>query len=515
MLPSRIKRNGQGLLENQLRIEMRIKRFFGTLECFFGNKWFPLLLVPIAAGFLLLYSFSTSPLHLENEGCDCVIFKTMGLAILQGKVPYVDLFDHKGPFLYFINALGQWMIPGRNGILVLQLISLSITLVFLFKMARLFVNNVLSFVWLMVSLCIMGAFYNEGNLTEEWNLPYVVIPLFLSLKYITVNPEEQHPSKYSVVYGLCFGLAFFIRPNDAVAQVGGVMTGLTLWMIYRKQYRNAIQNAALFMAGFLIVALPFVAWFAAHGALKELYYGLIQFNSLYSGGVSRMIWTVAGKPKIKFFMFFVALAILVFNTKHRRVLYVLVPVLAFIAIMTGERLIPHYFIVTIPFFMLFFVFLCLQQNKSLVVCSIAVLLASQIDTLRTARKMVVSTTKQAVQVIKNGQEEPAFYKESDRLLAMIPEESRNHIWNYNLDFRLSMLWHQGLVQSNKVPLYSMYYIDNKLKVEDDLKQHEPDYILLLPSNTIDSLDMDFINRCYTLVGTTDTVVCDVYLYKKK
>ena len=51
---------------------------------------------------LLLFAISVSPISLF-EGYDSCVFKQMGLAILQGKTPYVDLFDHKGPLIYFYN----------------------------------------------------------------------------------------------------------------------------------------------------------------------------------------------------------------------------------------------------------------------------------------------------------------------------------------------------------------------------------------------------------------------------
>ena len=54
--------------------------------------------------FLLIFSWSTSPLY-QTYGGDSPFFQIIGLGITQGKVPYVDLFDHKGPVPFFMNAL--------------------------------------------------------------------------------------------------------------------------------------------------------------------------------------------------------------------------------------------------------------------------------------------------------------------------------------------------------------------------------------------------------------------------
>ena len=92
------------------------------------SKFFNILLmVLVAFAFLLLYSFSTSPLYV-NEGMDSCVFKTIGLGILNGKVPYVDIFDHKGPLLYIIEFVGD-ALAGFGGIWIIELVLIFVTLV--------------------------------------------------------------------------------------------------------------------------------------------------------------------------------------------------------------------------------------------------------------------------------------------------------------------------------------------------------------------------------------------------
>lgn len=491
-----------------------MKKLYCFLERICSNRWFPLLFIPIAVCFLLLYSATTSPLYLD-EGCDSVIFKTMGLAILQGKIPYVDIFDHKGPVLYLINAMGQWMIPGRYGIFAFQVFSLSMALFFLFKISRLFLKGFLSFVWLIVSLCILGVFFEGGNLTEEWNLPYLVIPLYYAMAYFSKNTEQRFPIYYCLIFGLCFGIAFFIRPNDAVAQIGGVMVGIAMWLMYKKQYGSLLRGIVYFALGFVIIAFPIVAWFGINGALGDLYYGLLQFNAKYSEGILSLVLSAFGKTKVKFFIFFVVFAVMVYNTSFKRLLVLLIPILAFVVVLIGKMSFPHYYIVVVPYFMLFFVFLCLQRNKSIIICSISVMLASHIDTLKTARKTPKPKIEYAFNVIKNGLERSAFFEETDALLRFIPDKERDQIWNYNLDFNLAMLWHNGLVQTNKVPLFSMYQVDNKLKEEDDIIKKRPEYVLLSEEHSKDSSDYAFILTNYDMIAQTDTTICKIKLFHKK
>lgn len=69
--------------------------------------------------FLLLFSYSTSPVYSISWGHDSAVFQIIGKGWLDGYIPYRDLFDHKGPLLFLINAVG-YMVGGKNGLFVLQ-----------------------------------------------------------------------------------------------------------------------------------------------------------------------------------------------------------------------------------------------------------------------------------------------------------------------------------------------------------------------------------------------------------
>ena len=280
-----------------------MKTIYQSLNRILGNPFF-LLIFPIMAIILLLfYSFTTSPLYL-NDGMDSAVFKTMGLAILQGKIPYTDIFDHKGPILYFINAFGQWIIPGRMGIFCLQVIGLSIALIFMYLTARLITNNLWAFVSVVVATYIYGGVIQEGNQCEEWMMDIFVIAIYFAMRYFTRESDSPHPLWYSLMYGLCFGLTFFISPNDAVAQIGGIMTGVAVYLLYRKQYRNAAANVLSFFSGFIIVLIPILIYFGIHHALGDLWYGLIGFNNEYSGGITYLLGACISRQKLALLLFF-------------------------------------------------------------------------------------------------------------------------------------------------------------------------------------------------------------------
>ena len=153
-----------------------------SATCIFDNKIFRIILLSVLSFcYLLFFSVTLSPLMNSDElGMDSSMFELMGLAVLKGYIPYVDLFDHKGPLLYFIEAIGQWLIPGKMGLFLLQALSLSIIVNLWFSIAKMFTDYIKSY------LCVVLMFFSyhiisiEGNLTEDWSILFRSFSLFSS-----------------------------------------------------------------------------------------------------------------------------------------------------------------------------------------------------------------------------------------------------------------------------------------------------------------------------------------------
>lgn len=489
-----------------------------------GNKYFPLIFIPIAFLFALIYSFTTSPLFV-NEGMDSCVFKSMGLAILQGKTPYVDFFDHKGPILYFINAFGQLLISGRTGIFILQIIGLSSIFYFLFKTAELFTNSSLSFILTILSIVILTATYEEGNQCEEWELMAIAPSIYLSLKYLTQQIDKPFPVKYSAILGLCLGIVFFIRPNDAVSQIGGIFFGLIFIFLFKKRYGDIKRLVLLGIVFFLVVAIPVVVWFASRNALGDLCYGMITHNSLYAGGVNDLLVTSLGHNKLLYFQLLFAVCMLAYNSKYKITVVTLLPQSLFGLLLTGTNLFPHYFTVFLPLILLFWVFLTSQRNMATIILSIALFYCcsygSKANYIKGAR---VETLSRLKTIYKEDVRIRSFYEETDKLLANVPENERDEIWNYNLMWgnypEFSILFHSSLVQCNRVPYFPMNMVDKVLRESESIKEHRPKWIILTHNYDADEewykfqSDYDYIMSNYRFVASINQEMSDIELFQR-
>ena len=135
-----------------------------------NSKFYPLLLFFASFVFVTLFSRSTSFLYVF-EGADPSVFKQMGLALLKGKTLYIDYFDNKGCLLYFIHAFGLWL-GGNFFLLLMQSLSLTITLLIWNKMLALYRNQRQQIICLGIALFLLLCFYGAGDQTQEWCPPH-------------------------------------------------------------------------------------------------------------------------------------------------------------------------------------------------------------------------------------------------------------------------------------------------------------------------------------------------------
>lgn len=240
-------------------------------------------LLAVAAAFVVRFSYSTSFLWPGYCGYDSAIFQTIGKYWAQGSVPYRDLFDHKGPLIFFIDMVGYWLY-GRAGILVPQTLSLAATLFFFYRLGREYLPRPLAAAAAAAGLVYLARTFDEGNLTEEYALPFIAASLWLALRWEKqreASPDAPHPWRYAAVYGVSFGAILLLRVTSAVSVCCFVLA-ITVYTVCKGQWRALGRNAAGFVGGFAAVTAPFCGYFAAHGALGEMVYGTIGYNLLYA-----------------------------------------------------------------------------------------------------------------------------------------------------------------------------------------------------------------------------------------
>lgn len=226
---------------------------------------------------LLICGGFTSPLYPHYIGLDTSMFFTIGKGIVKGKVPYIELFDHKGPVFFWIYAVGCFL-GGRNGVFFLQCLVLFVDLLLIEKLAGLFRAEPKSLILPFFALCFY--MFEHGGLTEEFSMPLILLGIYFELKFLK-SGKEQHAPGYALLYGVLIGTLAFIRLNNAVA-VCGLLLGIIVVLILNNQWANLLINLVCGLAGLAVIAVPVCLYYYSRGALDDMIYGTFLHNLVYA-----------------------------------------------------------------------------------------------------------------------------------------------------------------------------------------------------------------------------------------
>ncbi len=247
------------------------------------DRWYLTLIVAwaLAFVFLLLMSVTSSLLDPGVFGYDSAYFQAIGkLWARKGILPYRDLFDHKGPLLFFINALAWGAPRPRPTLFLIQWCFCTVTVYFSIR-----ILNRLPFA-LRVFTVLSGLFFwagtlYEGNLAEEYSMPFLMLSLFFQLRWLLQKERpKEHEAKYAFLYGLCFGMINLIVVKYALL-ICTFSLVITADLIKERQWKNLLKNAVMCLAGVILPFIPFAVYFYVKGAFRDLIYATWIYNFKY------------------------------------------------------------------------------------------------------------------------------------------------------------------------------------------------------------------------------------------
>ena len=123
--------------------------------------------------FILLLILLFFPILFIGFQTDADVYAYMGRLLVNGFIPYVDGWDHKGISLYFINALGYLIgLKSITGIRILELILISYSFLNFYKTIAQKYSELIAFISMTVGIFTLKYFFDGGNLTEEYGVIY-------------------------------------------------------------------------------------------------------------------------------------------------------------------------------------------------------------------------------------------------------------------------------------------------------------------------------------------------------
>ena len=227
----------------------------------------------VSATHLLLFSLWTSPFYRYWYGCDASFFSLVGRGIIEGKVPYRDFFDLKGPYFFFVEALGQLMAHDRLGAFLIQIPFAFASLVLIYEISLLFISRKKAIFVMIVYLWGNITTLWGGNTLEEFALPISLACLYIILRAVVIGKKSfRDLSVWTVMLlGLCLGMGVFSKISVA-APVLGIIAAILFDNIVAGNIKRFALNFIYLLLGMAIAALPVIIYFGVNGSLSDMIY---------------------------------------------------------------------------------------------------------------------------------------------------------------------------------------------------------------------------------------------------
>lgn len=226
---------------------------------------------------VLVVLINSSPLFSTIPGIDSGIFLYTARQMLRGDVPYRDMWDHKAPGIYFVDALALLLTPdSRWGLWILEVVSLWMAVLLSFETLKTAFGESSAFWGTVVWVSSFILIYEKGNFSEEFALPlkFATISMFLQ----GLNGKKY--GRYGYLIGLAAGFTFFIKQN--LLGISIVCIGhLSIWLLLKKRQGQMVKFLLASSAGFASVSLLFLGYFAANDALDDFWDAAFRFNFVY------------------------------------------------------------------------------------------------------------------------------------------------------------------------------------------------------------------------------------------
>ncbi len=242
---------------------------------------------------LLIYSFiiatlflsvcsKSSPLYPMNDWVDVHCFFTMGRSILDGLVPYRDLYEQKGPVLYFLYSFAS-LISSNSfvGVFILEIATFGLFLFFSGCLAKLYLGRsglVYVIIAVLAALIPVSPAFSHGSSCEETCL----FMLAYSLYSVAHALHEKRPLTFWEAFwnGVCAAAVLYIKFTILGFYMGLALFVIIWYLTKPSHLKSLLPTIGAFLLGVAALSLPVFAYFFLNGAVND-FITVYFYNNLF------------------------------------------------------------------------------------------------------------------------------------------------------------------------------------------------------------------------------------------
>ena len=217
---------------------------------------------------------------------DVAVWTNIAKGMEQGKTVYKDMFDHKGPILYFFYFLA-YTLGNQFGIWMLDLVCNIITIFMIFLISNLILKDKCGiFIIIITCMLFMKNLCYENPCTESISLVFTLIAFYYGIKFIL--DTNTFKNKESIFTAICFSIVLLIRPNLVIFWVLFYIS-LCIKLYKEKKLKKIGEIVKYSILGASIVLIPVLFYFLKNNAFKDFIDCYLLFNIRYLGSEEKSL----------------------------------------------------------------------------------------------------------------------------------------------------------------------------------------------------------------------------------
>jgi len=237
-------------------------------------------LFTIVGAFIMTFCSYTSPAYYFDVSPDNNAFFTVGKAMMHGIVPYKDIFEQKGPYVYFLHGLA-YLVSHRSFalIFVYEIATLVAAMYLVYRIAKLLdAHELPALLTALLSpvLFLYHPYYDYGDTVEFFTLPFLLSLIYLILLLDRHDLTVSH--WWYFAQGALVGVVFLSKYTLLGAWIVFYLVMLVTRLV-KRQWRALRQLVGWSAAGFLLTTVPWLVYFLATKSLGAFVNVYILFNT--------------------------------------------------------------------------------------------------------------------------------------------------------------------------------------------------------------------------------------------
>jgi hypothetical protein len=339
--------------ENHLSPQKDIQQEKNISEItFLKHPFFEALLIISICLLIIMIRKNFLAIPYERDEGAYILF---GRELINGKTPYIDFFDTRLPFIFYMYGLvasfGTSVEATAKFFMVIEIMT-TITLFYAIK--TLFGKTsawtgAIAYALLTLNPAINGFTRQSEHLVNLWTV--------LAL-YFTFKNYISRKLIFIFLSGVCFTLAMMIKHNAVFLVIyGGLILLVTGYLKERAFGKSIFQSVGVYILGCATVIATLFVFIAIQGATDEMLYWAFTHSKIYISRVAfdmnyfqSIVKTILTNYKFFFYSALIGfIAILIIPGKvEMKISILLLALLSILMVFPGNQFYGHYFIMTMP-----------------------------------------------------------------------------------------------------------------------------------------------------------------------